>query len=382
LILEPALDPYDMPGPVRIAFVITELDVGGAERALVQLVTGLPRDAWESRVISIGPWGPLVATLQDAGIPVRCLDAVYLWDTPRVLWQLRREFRDYQPQILQTFLFHANILGRIAGRWARVPHVVAGLRVAERRSRFYGWVDRWTNRWVDRNVCVSRAVADFCEHESGLNPRKTVVIPNGVDVAPIQQASPIQVTDWGIPAKAPLILTVARLEHQKGIDLLLAAAPEILAAIPEAHLVILGEGLHRTALERQAAATQFAARIHFLGHRGDVPRWLQRAQVMVLPSRWEGMPNVVLEAMAAGLAVVATDVEGVREVIVDNVNGCIVPAESPQALAEVTMQLLRQPEISKKLGMAAQDVVGKKFTVDAMIQQYAQLYQELSAERR
>lgn len=368
-----------MPGPVRIAFVITELDVGGAERALVQLVTGLPREEWESRVISIGPWGPLVATLQDADVPVHCLDAVYLWDTPRVLWQLRRELRDFQPQILQTFLFHANILGRMAGRWAGVPHIVAGLRVAERRSRFYGWIDRWTNRWVDRNVCVSRAVADFCERESGLDPRKTVVIPNGVDLTTFQLAEPIHSSEWGIPESAPVVLTVARLEYQKGIDLLLDAAPQILESGPETHLVIIGDGVDRESLEARAKTSPVASRIHFLGRRSDVPRWMKRAQVMVLPSRWEGMPNVVLEAMAAGLVVVATDVEGVREILADNVNGRIVPPGSSQGLAEVTIELLRQSEISRKLGVVAQETVKKDFTIESMVRQYAQLYRELSA---
>lgn len=366
-----------MPTPRRITFVITELDVGGAERALVQLVIGLPRDQWESRVISIGPWGPLVATLQDAGLAVHCLDALYLWDTPRVLWQLRREFRAFRPEIVQTFLFHANILGRIAGRWAGVPHIVSGIRVAERRSSLYGAIDRWTNCWVECNVCVSRAVAEFCERESGLDPRKSVVIPNGVEIAPFQAAEPISVADFGLPADAPIVLAIARLEHQKGIDLLLKAAAGFLQGAPEAHLVILGDGVDRLQLEQQATSTPVADRIHFLGHRSDVARWLKRAQMLVLPSRWEGMPNVVLEAMAGGVAVVATDVEGVREILKDGVNGRIVPSGDVATLTEVTASLIRQPKFCKELGVAAQESVVKCFTVEAMIEQYDRLYRKL-----
>lgn len=366
-----------MSSPTRIAFVITELDVGGAERALVQIVTGLSRTEWEPLVISLGPWGPLVATLQDAGVPVHCLDAVHLWDTPRVFWQLRRELRAFRPQVLQTFLFHANILGRWAGYWAGVPHIVSGLRVAERRSAVYGRLDRWTNSLVDYNVCVSRAVADYCEQQNGLDPRKTVVIPNGVDTTIWASALPIDSSAYGIPATAQIILTVARLEHQKGIDVLIAAAARFLASLPDAHLVIVGEGEARQQYEDQAKALEVASRIHWLGHRGDVASWMQRAQLFVLPSRWEGMPNVILEAMAAGVTVVATDVEGVSELLNDSVNGRIVPSENPVVLAEVTIQLMSQPEFSEKLAAAAQETVAKEFTIEAMVQRYAALYRQL-----
>ncbi len=363
--------------PVRVAFVITELDVGGAERALVQLVLGLSREEWEPRVYCLGPAGPLASTLQMAGVPVCTLDAVYVWDVPRVIWRLRRELRQFQPAILQCFLFHANVLGRIAGWWAGVPHILSGVRVAERRSRIYGWLDLWTNGLVERNVCVSRGVALFCEQTVGLDPLKTVVIPNGVDVAQFSRELPADPTTEGLPTASSLWLSVGRLERQKGIDILIAAIPAVLQVQPNAAFVIIGDGPDRRALEAQASLLGVAHRVRFLGRRSDVGRWLKAASALVLPSRWEGMPNVVLEAMAAGTPVIATRVEGIAELVADGETGLTVPAEDSRALSEVILRLIRQPEFSEQLAKSAQTLCGEKFTTAAMVRGYAALFREL-----
>lgn len=363
--------------PIRVAFAITELDVGGAERALVQLVLGLSRAEWEPRVYCLGPAGPLASTLLDAGIPVCSLDAVYVWDAPRVIWRLRRELQQFQPAILQCFLFHANFLGRIAGWWAGVPHILAGVRVAERRSRFYGWLDRWTNGLVERNVCVSRGVALYCEQTVGLDPRKTVVIPNGVDVAQYSGELPADPGTEGLAGVSSLWLSVGRLERQKGIDILIAAIPAILKVDADAAFVIIGDGPDREALEAQGAALGISSRLRFLGRRSDVGRWLKAATALVLPSRWEGMPNVVLEAMAAGTPVIATRVEGIAELVTDGVTGLTVPAEDSGALSEVMLRLIRQSELSQQLAKSAQVLCEEEFTTAAMVRRYAALYREL-----
>jgi glycosyltransferase involved in cell wall biosynthesis len=363
----------------RIAFCITELDVGGAERALVQLIQRLDRAEWEPRVYCLGPWAPLAAVLQDTGVPVQCFDAVHLWDTPRVLWQLRSALCAFRPTILQSFLFHANILGRIAGAWAGVPHRLSGVRVAERRSSIYGLVDRWTNGLVDRNVCVSRGVADFCEQIVGLPARKTVVIPNGVELSAFSQATPIRWSSVGLPDDATVWLTVARLEPQKGLTDLLAAAAIVHRQHPDVWFVIVGDGPDRAPLEAQAASQPGGDRVRFLGRREDVPQLLQGAFGLVLSSQWEGMPNVVLEAMAAGKPVVATAVEGTAELIADGATGLRVLVGDSEALAGAILRLTDDRALSEALGEKAQDSVAKSFTIDAMAANYVTLYRELLA---
>jgi glycosyltransferase involved in cell wall biosynthesis len=368
--------------PTRIAFAITELDVGGAERAMVELVQGLSRAEWEPHVYCLGPWGPLATTLQDAGIPVTALEAMYLWDAPRILWQLRREFRQFQPAIVQTFLFHANLLGRLAAAWAGVPCIVSGIRVAERRGRWHGWLDRWTNRLVTMNVCVSRGVANFCERQGGLDPRKLLVIPNGVAIDRLQQETAIDLAEHGLDPTGPICLTIGRLEHQKGIDVLIKGLPAVIAAVPHLQVVIIGDGPDRDSLETLGQSLGVADRVHWVGRRGDVPRWLKGATLLAVPSRWEGMPNVVLEAMAAGLPVIATQVEGIDELITDGVTGIAVPTESPTAFSEAITRLIRQPELRAHLAESAQQLIREEFTTAAMVDRYVALYRRLLATPR
>lgn len=363
--------------PTRLAFCITELDAGGAERALSQLVLGLNRAEWEPRVYCFAPPGPFASVLQDAGVDVQCFNAVHLWDAPRVVWSLRRELRNWRPSLLQTFLFHANILGRLAGRWAGVPHIVSGQRVAERRSSWYGRIDKWTNRFVDRNVCVSQGVADYCEQIVGLSPDKTIVIPNGVDVARFAQATPVDWTELGLPSDAQVLIAIGRLEPQKGIDDLLTAMATVALAAPRCHLVIVGDGPDRTALEERSLQPPLAGRVWFLGRRDDVPRLLRGALGLVSPSRWEGMPNVVLEAMAAAKPVIATRVEGSAELVVPGRTGWLVPASDPPALANAIQELVLDPARAATLGVESQTIVSSRFTTNAMVAAFERLYRNL-----
>jgi starch synthase (maltosyl-transferring) len=363
--------------PVRLAFCITELDAGGAERALAQLVRGLDRSAWQSRVYCLGPPGPFASLLQDDGIPVQCLNAVHLWDAPRIVWQLQRAFRQWKPALLQTFLFHANILGRLAGRWAGVPRVVCGQRVAERRNSWYGRIDRWTSGCVDRNVCVSLGVATFCEDVVGLPAKKTVVIPNGVEVPRFTTATPVDWTAFGISAGAQVLITIGRLEPQKGVDLLLAAFESVARQFPAVHLAIAGDGPDRRMLEAQAQRMNLSSRVTFLGRRDDVPRLLAGSTGLVLASRWEGMPNAVLEAMAAARPVIATRVEGTPELVTPGETGWLVPPDNSVALSTAMIDLLSDGEHAAQLGRNSQAIVQSRFTIDAMVAAYDQLYREL-----
>src|SRR5262249_1411394 len=147
-------------GPIRVALCITDLDAGGAERALVQLARGLDRRRFLPAVFCLGPRAALVGPLEASGICTVCLGARRPTDLGALV-RLYRELRRFGPQVVQTFLFHANIAGRLAGRLAGAKHIISGIRVAERRARWPLWLDRLTNRLVDVNVCVSQGVARF-----------------------------------------------------------------------------------------------------------------------------------------------------------------------------------------------------------------------------
>ena len=365
--------------PHRIAFGITELDPGGAERMLTELVSRLDRSEWEPHVFCLGPDAHYARVLRDRQVPVTCFSARGVKSAPRVLWQWTRELRRFRPTILYAWLFHANLLGRIAGRLAGVPHILAGIRVAERRHTWHGQLDRWTNGLVDRNVCVSRGVADFMEQSVGLDPRKTTVIPNAVDLETFQQASPVDVTEFGIPSGSRVLITIGRLEYQKGIDVLLDAAPAVVSRFTDVHFLIVGDGPDRVALERQAERAGLISRVHWAGFQSDVPRLMASSVGLVLPSRWEGMPNVVLEAMAAGKPVVATEVEGTRELIRPGINGWLVPPSNPQSLAEGLISLVSDPTRAATFGLRTQSTVGEEFTIDNLVQNLVNLFREILA---
>ena len=366
------------PSPRRIAFGITELDPGGAERMLTELVTRLDRNEWEPHVYCLGPEAHFAGVLRDRQTPVTCFNGRGMRSVPRILWQWSRELRRFRPEILYTFLFHANLLGRLAGRRAGVPRILSGIRVAEKRTPWHGRLDRWTNFLVDRNVCVSRGVAEFMQRTVGLDPRKTVVIPNAVDVERFRNVVPADLAPLGIPPGSRTLITIGRLEWQKGVDVLLAAIPAIAAEFPDAHFLIVGDGPERAKLESQAKRTGVADRVHWAGRRNDVPALLAASMAFVLPSRWEGMPNVVLEAMAAGKPIVATAVEGISELVVPGINGWLAEPENPQSLVVVVRKLLEDAERSTAIGVRSLGIVSKEFTIEEFVDNHLNLFREVA----
>jgi glycosyltransferase involved in cell wall biosynthesis len=363
------------PSPTRIAFCITDLDPGGAERALVQIVTRLDRRRWEPHVFCLDAGGVLAADLRAAGIEVVCLGARRRRDF-LVVWPLYRRLAALRPAILQTFLFHANIVGRLAGTAARVPVIVSGIRVAEKRSRARLWADRVTDRLVTRHVCVSRDVADFSINRGGLPHAKIRVIPNGVDFEHYANAAPADLTQFRVPPGSRVLLFVGRLDPQKGPLQLLEAAAELFADHSDLHLVMVGDGPLATEVRAWTVVRNLESRIHFAGRQENIAGLMRAADVFVLPSQWEGLPNVVLEAMAAGTPVVATAVEGVRELLEDGRTGIVVPVEGEPRLAEAIRGALQKLETLKAAALHAQQIVSERFTWQLVAREYERLYDE------
>lgn len=362
--------------PIRLAFCITELDPGGAERALVELVTRLDRRIVEPRVFCLAEAGPLADDLARAEIPVECLGVRRKWDLA-VIARLARRFRRFRPDLLQTYLFHANIAGRLAGRLAGVPRIVSGIRVAEHRRRWYLHLDRWTAGLVDRHICVSRGVADFSVKRGGLKPDTITVIPNGVDVGRYADAAAADLTPWGIPPGSRTILAVGRLDPQKAPFVLLEAAVGLLRDFDDLHVLYVGDGPLAGELQARIAESGWQERIHLAGRRTDVPKLMRAADCLAQPSLWEGMSNAVLEAMAAGLPVVASRVEGNDELLDDRQTGLLVEPGSATALQSALATLLADPQQAALLGQAAQKKVERDFTWDAAVASYEELYTEL-----
>ena len=421
-----------MGRPWRIALCITELGMGGAERILAQLATRLDRSRFEPIVVSLAPPPPeqtlsCVPMLLAGGLRPYFLSARRGWHLGRVLRQLRRLLREHEIELVQSFLFHANLVCRLAARWTRPPvqpsapgpagrwdldsaqrlpapavqnqnvpecphpnspqgqnrrlvgrcKVVAGIRVAEHRRRWHLWLDRWTQHWVDRYVCVSQSVAEFTVRQARIRPEKITVIPNGIDWQKYPSANPADVSQLGVRPGRKLIVAIGRLEEQKGFGWLISSASQWLAPLADWDLLIVGDGPMRTYLQQEAYRQGLSDRIHFAGLRPDVPELLAASHLLVLSSQWEGMPNVVLEAMASGLPVVATRVEGVAELLGPNLEQQSVPYGDTAALRDRLARIGGDPALAARLGQENQRRVRELFGLDRMVQAYQHLWAQL-----
>ncbi len=285
------------------------------------------------------------------------------------------------PQIVQSFLFHANVVAPWAARRAGVPHVVTGIRVAERRKRWHLRLARWADGWVDRHVCVSESVRAFSAGAGGLPNDKLLVIPNGVDLKRFATARSAPPSDLGIPSGRRLLAFVGRLDRQKGLDWLLRLLPRMLDGLPDYDLLVVGAGPRRVALAELAAQVGLVDRVRFVGYRGDIPKILAASELLLLPSRWEGMPNVVLEAMAAGKPVVATEVEGVVEALGPAGSRQIVRPDHGEAFAAKVRVILQDAALAAELGQANRARVEEHFSITAMVESYERLYESLASGR-
>lgn len=366
---------------MRVALVITDLEPGGAEKNFVELASGIDRSRFEPLVYCLA--GPpsrrrLLDRLELSGIPTAFLGARHWRNLPFVLARLFRLLRRDRPALMQTFLFHANMVGRWAAQLARVRPVVCGLRVAQRDSRLRLWLERRTGGSVARWVCVAQAVAAHAARDGGLPEARLVVIPNGVRLPP-ENLPQVQPEGLGMKPGQRFALFAGRLAPQKSVETLIEAAARWMRVVPDVDLVIAGDGPQRQRLVDLAQRLGIAARVHFVGFRDDVETLLGAAALVVHAAAWEGMANSILEAMAAGRAVVAADAEGMRELLEPVDPRQIVPVGDSEAMAHRTAEFLSHPTLAVVTGAANRRRAAAFFSTEAMVSAYQQLWDELLA---
>ncbi|MEZ6130691.1 MAG: glycosyltransferase [Planctomycetaceae bacterium] len=360
--------------PLSVTMCITELDVGGAEKAFVRIALGLQNLGWDVRVVSLRDSGVLSDELAAAGISVTALGCGGFFDG-RTFFRLRHELRINPSRILLCFLYQANVYGRLAARFGGGPVVISGIRVADRR-KLVVWSDRWTRCWSAHYVAVSQQVAQTHAALCGIPADKICWIPNGVDI-------PLSSELLAAAERPPLrLLFVGRMTQQKDPLTLLQAFQRL--PEPLRHRTTLdyvGEGPLAATLEAEIERSGLSSQVRLLRQRSDVPDLMRASTVLVLPSRWEGLPNVILEAMANQLPVIATDVDGIRELIRPAQSGWLVPAGNPSALAVAITQALESPELRRMFAEESQRVVAKGFTWPAVIAEYDRLLRRFALDQ-
>ena len=272
-------------------------------------------------------------------------------------------------------MFHANLAARLAAPWARWPWVISGLRVAEHQKHWHLVLDRLTSPLAVGSVCVSHGVLRFSREIARLNPARLAVIPNGIDTTLFDDVQAVPRAALGIPENAHLALSVGRLDDQKGLPDLLDAAEQTIVQKSEWHLVLAGDGPRRDWLLGQLAdRAALRGNVHWLGRRDDVPNLLKSADVLVHASLWEGMPNSVLEAMAAGIPVIGTAVEGTEDLIIPGQTGWLVPPHDAPALHHALLEAMDSPEILRLYGKAGRLRARQEFSLETSVASYERLW--------
>jgi starch synthase (maltosyl-transferring) len=367
---------------LRIDFVITELFVGGAERCLTQVALGLAEHGARVRIFSLAnlPTGPqrlLVDRLQAAGIPISSGGA----DRARQFLAARRRLvawlGESPPDICQTFLHHANVVGTFAAGTAGVAVRVGGVRVAEVRPLRI-WLERQAVKRMDSVICVSRAVQDFARDRLGCAGSTSVVIPNGVDVSHFSTAAPYDWSQLGWPKNSIVSLFVGRLHPQKGLEQIQTQVDRLAPAGSLRRILLVGDGPLRDQLSAWASSAG-RDRVQLLPWQPDVAPLMKAARLLLLPSRYEGLPNVVLEAMASGRPVVCSRVQGSEELFAHDRLRQSFAAGDAASMADLAEAFLHDETLSNEVGASNQAHVCKEFSIPAMVDAYRSHYRMLLA---
>ena len=363
---------------MRVLHVHRIAGIGGSERHLLALLPALARLGLEPFFLGLDDPAaapdPFYARLDAAGVPAFRL----AWPRdvdPALARRVVRSVSGLRPDLVHTHLVHADVYAGAAAARLGLPLVSTKHNDDRFRTGPFRFVERLLTRRARKVIAITHALARFQIEQVGLPREKLTVVHYGLDELP---------EPWGenphveLPDGARVLLAVARLVQQKGIDVALAALPGIRERHPDAVLVVLGEGPLRGALERQATALGVADAVFLPGRAGDVAAWLQRAEVFVHPARWEGFGLVLLEAMLASLPVVATRVSAVPEIVVDGETGLLVAPDDAPALAAAVTRVLDEPG---QLGAAGRERARAAFSVTRMAERTVAVYDESPVAR-
>ncbi len=357
---------------MRVAHLHRVRGVGGSERHLLTLLPALRQRGIDATFIGLDDAdpSPFYAQLDLLHVPYERLGAPRDLD-PVLALRLRGALRRGRPDVVHTHLVHADVYGAIsAGRTTIVStkHNDDPFRLGPFRH-----VERLCARRAAHVICITDALARFNVERVGLPAAKVSVVHYGLDELPAA---------WGpaggpdLPPHAKVLLAVSRLEPQKGLDVAIEALARVRERHPDAVLVVLGLGSQEASLRALAVSRGVSEAVHLAGSVGDVAGWLRRAELFVHPARWEGFGLALLEAMIAGLPIVASSVSSIPEIVNDGSTGLLVPPDDPARLAAAISRLLDDPVTARSYGEAGRERGRTSFSVAAMAERTLAIYRD------
>ena len=356
---------------INIVQVVNGFGVGGGELKLLELIRHLNREKYNITVVSVGQGGPLEEKFRALGVPVHVLQKSWRFDLS-LPFKLAKIFRRTRAQLVMCTLFYADVMSALASYFYR-PETLISWEVITGRLKWYQKLayKLLANRF-DKVVAVSRSIHPFIVRDRGHKPETIRTIYYGVDTdkfKPLPRKKQEQI----------IFGTVARLVHQKGHTFLLNAIPKVLQKYPNAKWYFVGDGYKEQELREQARQLHVEHAVEFLGRQDNVIDFLNSFDVFVLPSLWEGFPNVLLEAMACARPVIATSVEGTVELVVDGVTGILVPPRNSNALARAMLQMLDNRDLIGQYGVNGRRRVEREFSLRKQIREFEALYDSFNA---
>jgi sugar transferase (PEP-CTERM/EpsH1 system associated) len=379
-----------MSANLHVTHVVLSLDCGGLERIVLDLARTGPELGQRVSVICLERAGTLALQVEEAGAPVICLEKPP-GRRPEMAGRVQSTLRLLRPDVVHTHQIGALCYSGAAAKEERVPVVVHTEhinQVAKHRSFNRQIRTRllWClgARYADRFFCVSEDIASEARAFGAVPRRKLGVVLNGIDTARFRARGPCaaQREALGIPAGAPVVGTVGRLNEVKCQDLLVRSFRRVLDRTPGAHLLLVGDGPKRADLHALVGELGLSDRVHFTGYQAEPDRYMQLMDVFALPSRAEGLPLAILEAWAAGLPVVATRVGGVPRLVEDGRTGLLIDSGDGDALAAALGRLLEDRNLARRIADAGRDRAVADFDTRRMAGDYQRHYLELLKQGR
>lgn len=368
---------------MKIMFLSTGMGLGGAEQQIIYISSQLHQRGHEVFIISLSPLGPMGREAREMGLLIDSLKIPRGMPDPRALVRMIQQIRKWRPDILCCFMFHANVLGRVAGRLAGVPVLISSIRNENFGGKRRDLAMRITDRMGDVTTTNSSLAAESLIRRRVVPIERFRVIPNGIITNHFQLPGALRTISrnkLGIGNDSFLWLAVGRLKEQKDYFTLLRAIGRI--AESNIHLIVAGPGPLEGQLKLLARELSVEKKIHFLGFRQDIPWLLAASDGFVLSSSWEGMPNVVMEALAAGKPVVATNVGGVPELVIDGKSGYLISPGSPEALAGAMLRVMELSEAHRhSMGEYGRKYIQENYSLDQVVNMWEGLFLEYLSKK-
>lgn len=376
---------------MKILHIISGLNSGGAERMLLKLLHEFRDRDFQSLVISLSGPGRLGRSIEEVGVPVLALDFRKALGLPHQFYQLVRAIRIFQPDLVQTWMYHADLIGGLAARLAGVRNILWNIRQSTIDLRFLGWRNYWTVRtcaMLSRRLpraCLINSRMAMAEHTRiGYSGPVFRYVPNGFDIqhfVPSIEARRSVRNELGLDDDTLLVGLIARFDPQKDHAGFINAMVNCLKVHPDLHVLLAGQGASLDNDELAAAMEKSGHqnRFHLLGFREDIPRLTAALDIACSASRYgEGFPNAVGEAMACGISCVVTDVGDCREIVGDS--SLAVEAGDVEGFSRAVLKLIAiGAEERRRLGALGRERVASRYTLAAVADKYEDLYREFAS---